>query len=204
MNYSQNTRPVHSLDIEEQSFALTKDAGLDSENRNLVESTSNLNDENFRNKQNYSGVGNIALNTTKNDSEDQSTNLPQTSYAINLPLPNPEKAPSSAPNLSVNPVFDPYAKMEETKTESKLGEITDLNTPIFINDSRPNEPGQNAENDNAPKHFTEEKITKEDLAYLKSLEDKLNQDDNVDGFYDVIQNIRLEKNAGTDSRKDTK
>ena len=94
--------------------------------------------------------------------------------------------------------------MEETKTESKLGEITDLNTPPLINDSRPNEPGQNAENDNAPKHFTEEKITKEDLAYLKSLEDKLNQDDNVDDFYDVIQNIRLEKNAGADSRKDTK
>lgn len=196
MDYGQNTQPTPSTGSREQPVSFTSGIGMTPENENPLDPTFNLNKSDFNMKQNYSEVGNVALNSAKNGPNSQIANKPLTPESINLPFPTSEQVPNSAPNLSRNPVYDPYADTK-TEEETKLGEITDLNTPPLVNNVQSTtEEDRVSEDTNSTKHFIGEKISKEDFEYLKSLENKLSQDDDAEDFYDTIQNIRLEKNNG--------
>lgn len=73
-----------------------------------------------------------------------------------------------------------------------LGQITNLETPPLVDDAQSTHDSRVRE-----RHFADAKINQNDIAYIKSVEEKLAQDGDIEGFYDFWCAARREARADT-------
>lgn len=174
MDYGQNTKTTSDTELN-----ITAGVGTAPESSNPLNQSENLNLEGF---------------------QSSSRNLGQTSLnSISIPA---QDFPDLNATRRVVELREPEAGLTSTNDAERFGEIIDLSMPPLVTrNSDLQAPGgvpnksSTAESpmsqssatrtiqDDVAKHFADGKINNDDMAYIKTHEAKLSQNDNAEDFY---------------------
>ena len=175
MNYGQNTQDTQNKPvIDSKSVFTTSEKASEPKESQL--SAPDLNSEQFLEPANPGSIGNIALENT-GASRAKAQEIPDSM------MPNKTQRPEKIPDLSHNPVFDPEQEDKKKTDKESLGQIIDLKTPQFNEQSSTSESGQNS---------TQAKPEQTKVARLKEQIDDFmhNPEPDIVDFYETMQNER--------------